>query len=124
MGYHHRCRLGPLHDASGATPSAAKGRRHLARVSWPAARKDLEARLLLPVSPGSPPPGEKLLLAYYQGRIAPEDIYPPPPDENNTPAEPPIPHNASESEVDTSRIQSYQIREFVEALQICLTSTG
>ena len=100
----------------GATPPGAG---LLARGS-----QDLEARLLLPVSPGSPPPGEKLLLAYYQGRIAPEEIYPPPPDENNTPAEPPIPHNASESEVDTSRIQSYQIREFVEALRICLTSTG
>ena len=78
---------------------------------------DLEARLLLPVSPGSPPPGEKLLLAYYQGRIAPEDIYPPPPGESDNPPNPGIPKNATESEVDTSRIQSYQVREFVEALQ-------
>lgn len=78
---------------------------------------DLEARLLLPVSPGSPPPGEKLLLAYYQGRIAPEDIYPPPPGESNNPPEQSILNSASESEVDTSRIQSYQVREFVEALQ-------
>ena len=71
----------------------------------------------MPVSPGSPPPGEKLLLAYYQGRIAPEDIYPPPPGESDNPPEPGILNNASESEVDTSRIQSYQVREFVEALQ-------
>jgi hypothetical protein len=93
------------------------------RVSWDAysvefpINVDLEARLLLPVGPGSAPPGEKLLLQYYQGRIAAEDIYPPPPGESDVLPEPVIPNNGSESGVDTSRIQSYQIREFVEALQ-------
>jgi hypothetical protein len=78
---------------------------------------DLEARLLLPISPGTAPPGEKLLLAYYQGRIAPEDIYPPPPGEDDSHSKLITPNIAGKSEVDTSRIQSYQIREFVEALK-------
>jgi hypothetical protein len=77
----------------------------------------LEARLLLPVSPGAQPPGEKLLLAYYQGRIAPEDIYPPPPGEGDDAEKSSTTNSANESAVDTSRIQSYQIREFVEALK-------
>jgi hypothetical protein len=92
-------------------------------VRWAVASKaevpinvDLEARSRLPIAPGSAAPGERLLLAYYQGRISDEDIYPPPPgaagdaddDENRA---------ADISAVDTSTIQSYQIREFVEALQ-------
>ena len=77
---------------------------------------DLEARLLLPISPGSPPPGENLLLAYYQGRITADDIYPPPPGEPDYPRPPPIPGTEIESIVDIDRIQSYQIHEFVEAL--------
>jgi hypothetical protein len=77
---------------------------------------DLEARLLLPVSPGARPPGENVLLAYYQGKIRAEDIYPPPPSEyDNT--ESFNETSANETVVDTGRIQSYQIREFVEALQ-------
>lgn len=78
---------------------------------------DLEARLLLPVGPGARPPGENVLLAYYQGKIRVEDIYPPPPGEPGDNHDPLNPANANESVVDTARIQSYQIREFVEALQ-------
>lgn len=78
---------------------------------------DLEARLLLPISPGAQPPGENLLLAYYQGKIRPEDIYPPPPGEADTDHDPFGLTRVNESGVDTTKIQSYQIREFVEALQ-------
>jgi hypothetical protein len=77
---------------------------------------DLAARANLPAVPGNPNPGEQLLLAYYQGRISFTDLFPPPPgwedDPEQTRVEPP-----QRSEVDTSRIQSYQVREFVEALQ-------
>lgn len=78
---------------------------------------DLEARLLLPVSPGARPPGENVLLAYYQGKIRAEDIYPPPPGETGNDTGSLNATSADESVVDTGRIQSYQIREFVEALQ-------
>jgi hypothetical protein len=57
------------------------------------------------------------LLAYYQGKITAEDIYPPPPGEPDNANDPLNPGNVNESMVDTTRIQSYQIREFVEALQ-------
>jgi hypothetical protein len=78
---------------------------------------DLEARLLLPVSPGARPPDENILLAYYQGRIRLEDIYPPPPGEADKDRDPFGLPRANELGVDTTKIQSYQIREFVEALQ-------
>jgi hypothetical protein len=78
---------------------------------------DLDARLLLPVSPGAKSPGESVLLAYYQGKISVEDIYPPPPDEPGNDVDPTKANSNDESAVDTTRIQSYQIREFVEALQ-------
>lgn len=77
---------------------------------------DLEARAFLPISPGSSP-GEKLLVAYYQGRIAPEDLYPPPAPDPDDEAEFEASTKAVTTDVDTSAIQSYQIREFVEALQ-------
>jgi hypothetical protein len=77
---------------------------------------DLDARLLLPVSPGAKSPGENALLAYYQGKISIEDIYPSPPDEPGKHNDPAGVKN-DERAVDTTRIQSYQIREFVEALQ-------
>lgn len=76
---------------------------------------DLDARPLLPIVPGARPPGESVLLAYYQGKIRAEDIYPPPRGEGDNGRDPPS--RADESVVDTARIQSYQIREFVEALQ-------
>jgi hypothetical protein len=78
---------------------------------------DLEARLQLPVNPGSSAPSEAVLFAYYQGKIAPEDIYPLPPGEVDSGADPDGSKDSVESSVDTSGIQSYQIREFVEALQ-------
>lgn len=74
---------------------------------------DLAARDELPLSPGERPE-EHLILAYYQGRITWEDLFPPPPDwapPGEDEWEPP-----PESGVDTSRIQSYQVREFVESL--------
>ena len=40
----------------------------------------LEARLALPIAPGSARPGEQLLLSYYQGRIAWSALYPEPSD--------------------------------------------
>jgi hypothetical protein len=76
---------------------------------------DLEARSHLPIAPGTAAPGEQLLLAYYQGRISEEDIYPPPPGDPGNGDGDDLP--ATVSTVDTSAIQSYQIREFVEALQ-------
>lgn len=75
-----------------------------------------QARASLPVSPGSRGPEEPMLLAYYQGRIRYEDLFPPPPgwveeDGGPRPLSPP-----DLFLVDTSAIQSYQVREFVEAL--------
>ncbi len=78
---------------------------------------DPSARTSLPISPGSRGLMEEHLIAYYQGRIRWEDLFPdpdlpdPPPSKDGPPPEPPL-----GSEVDTSKIQSYQIREFVEAL--------
>ncbi len=77
---------------------------------------DLAARAKLPAVPGSPNPGEQLLLAYYQARISFTDLFPPPPGWEDDPGQPGT-APAPDSEVDTSRIQSYQVREFVEALQ-------
>jgi hypothetical protein len=74
----------------------------------------LEARFALPMTPGSARPGEHLLLAYYQGRIAWEALYPAPGQDALAKAATPA---AVSSEVDTSKIQAYQVREFVEALQ-------
>lgn len=76
---------------------------------------ELEARPALPLSPGDGRPGEKALLAYYQGRIGWEDLFPSDTDgdERTTGSGA---HELS-SEVDKSNIQSYQIREFVEALR-------
>lgn len=75
------------------------------------------ARATLPIAPGSGDPTESLLLAYYQGRVRYEDMFPPPPgweDEEENAAGGVVP---IESSVDTSRIQSYQVRAFVEALE-------
>ncbi len=73
-----------------------------------------EARDALPIAPGADRPGEALLLEYYQGRISFEELFPAPlgevVDDESATSTPPS------SGVDTSRIQSYQIREFVEAL--------
>lgn len=74
-----------------------------------------EARLRLPLAPGSTRPGEEALLAYYQGKISFEDLYPPPDDaaaRKRSPSSDPL----ERSGVDTSQIQSYRVRSFVEAL--------
>ena len=92
-------------------------------VTWWAASKsanypvnvDLDARAALPIGPGDGKPGEHLLLQYYQGRIAYEELFPPPPGYEEEAAS--IPVVVDEDRVDTSTIQSYQVREFVEALQ-------
>jgi hypothetical protein len=76
----------------------------------------LEARAQLPAVPGSPNPGEKLLLAYYQGKIELTDLFPPPPEWTKDVDTSPV-DVGLETHVDTSRIQSYQVREFVEALE-------
>ena len=77
----------------------------------------LVARTQLPISPGDHRPGEDMLLAYYQGRITFEDLFPPPVDDPDVVIDEDRP-SADElgRVVDTSDIQSYQIREFVEAL--------
>lgn len=72
------------------------------------------AKASLPISPGTGHPAEQHLIAYYQGRINWEDLFPNPEEQG--------PHDTGvdESElsgVDTSKIQSYIVREFVEALQ-------
>lgn len=75
------------------------------------------ARISLPISPGTGRPEEQHLIAYYQGRITWEDLFPDP--DNGGP--PPPPGSADESTnncgVDTSKIQAYIVREFVEALK-------
>ncbi|MCC6362624.1 MAG: hypothetical protein IT165_03820 [Bryobacterales bacterium] len=92
-------------------------------VSWPACiggrplplNVESSARTRLPISPGNQRIQEGHLLSYYQGRIAWEDLFPDPdppvgpPPYSSLPAPP-------DAGVDRSRIQSYQIREFVEAL--------
>lgn len=73
-----------------------------------------DARDLLPDVPGSGRPGEEYLLAYYMGRMSYETLFAPPEAwEEAGELEKP---GAERSEVDTSKIQSYRIREFVESL--------
>lgn len=69
-------------------------------------------RMTLPISPETGRPEERALIAYYQGWITWEDLFPDPeaiPGSNNS--------HEPEGGVDTSRIQSYIIRDFVEALE-------
>lgn len=73
-----------------------------------------QARQELPVAPGAGLPGEGLLISYYQGKIHWSDMFPDPDEKEREDANADRP---STHEVDTSAIQSYQIREFVEALQ-------
>ena len=73
------------------------------------------ARGRLPISPGNHRIEESHLLSYYQGKILWEDLFPDP-DPHAGQAHGPTPPGAAPAGVDTSRIQSYQIREFVEAL--------
>lgn len=73
-----------------------------------------EARHHLPLSPAGAKPGEQELLRYYQGRITLEDLYPEL--EGLISREPIRSGAARDVSVDTSRIQAYQIRAFVDAL--------
>jgi hypothetical protein len=74
-----------------------------------------DARDRLPVSPAGIGPGESDLLAYYQGRLTFDDLYPD--GEGGTGKEPPSGDTRrNEQAVDKSRIQAYQIRAFVDAL--------
>lgn len=76
---------------------------------------DAQARLSLPTAPGSRNPGERALLDYYQGKIAFEDVFPPADLESSVTGV--LGEAAISGGVDTSRIQSYVVREFVEALR-------
>jgi phosphatidylserine/phosphatidylglycerophosphate/cardiolipin synthase-like enzyme len=73
------------------------------------------ARNSLPISPGKECIGENQLLSYYQGRIAWEQLFPEP-DSGASAGQNPALAAPIDTGVDKSRIQSYQIREFVEAL--------
>jgi hypothetical protein len=73
------------------------------------------ARMRLPIAPGNQRIEEGNLISYYQGRISWEELFPDPDLVINPPGNSPPPPSPSAG-VDKSRIQSYQIREFVEAL--------
>jgi hypothetical protein len=72
------------------------------------------ARDLVPICPGNHRVEEGYLLSYYQGRISWEELFPDPdlPVHGDSASPPAVPVSG----VDKSRIQSYQVREFVEAL--------
>lgn len=72
------------------------------------------ARHSLPISPGIQVIEENHLISYYQGRVAWEALFPDPEVGGETQGGAAIP--APVTGVDKSRIQSYQVREFVEAL--------
>jgi len=75
---------------------------------------DITAREALPIAPGAAKLQEQHMLAYYQGRIFWEDLFPDPDELGSLSRLDEI--TAAKSSVDTAAIQSYQIREFVEAL--------
>lgn len=75
----------------------------------------MAAKTALPISPGTGRPEEQHLIAYYQGRITWEEMFPDPEGEHGHQNGD---HGDDEpSGVDTSQIQSYIVREFVEALK-------
>ncbi len=75
-----------------------------------------DARHSLPISPASGNPQEQHLIAYYQGKVRWEELFPDPDPSPDDPASNAL-EKIDENRVDTSRIQSYIVREFVEALQ-------
>lgn len=77
-----------------------------------------EGRAQLPIAPGTGLPGEGALLLYYQGKIPWQDLFPNTgsDDEDDDGEKGKRRAEAEKSTVDTSKIQSYQIRSFVEAL--------
>ena len=76
---------------------------------------EMSARMLLPISPAKHRIQETELVSYYQGRISWEELFPDP-DETNGKTDSSGLAATLDAGVDKSRIQSYQIREFVEAL--------
>lgn len=74
----------------------------------------IEARHALPITPGRHTLSEYHLILYYQSRITWEELFPDPDEPQGNGAG--FLTDTDEG-VDTSRIQSYQIREFVEALR-------
>jgi phosphatidylserine/phosphatidylglycerophosphate/cardiolipin synthase-like enzyme len=76
---------------------------------------EASARASLPISPGKQSIEENHLISYYQGRIAWEQLFPDP-NAGGPSGDQSMLATAIASGVDKSRIQSYQIREFVEAL--------
>jgi len=74
---------------------------------------DERAKHALPLAPGVVLPGEQALLSYYQGRIRWEELFPEPRLESGPNG---LESGSAASQVDTSRILAYQMREFVEAL--------
>ena len=76
---------------------------------------EASARNTLPIAPGKQSIEENHLVSYYQGRIAWEQLFPDPEDDNHG-GKKTTPAALVDAGVDKSRIQSYQIREFVEAL--------
>ncbi len=76
---------------------------------------EASARASLPISPGKQSIEENHLISFYQGRIAWEQLFPDP-DADGSSGDQSAVATANFSGVDKSRIQSYQIREFVEAL--------
>lgn len=74
-----------------------------------------EARHRLPLSPAGNQPGESDLLAYYQGRITFDELYPDPDGAHDRSVATGA-LSRGEQAVDKSRIQAYQIRAFVDAL--------
>jgi hypothetical protein len=75
----------------------------------------LAARTKLPFSPGTGRLGEQGLIAYYQGKVRWEDLFHDPDDGEGSPHQGQGALGASG--VDTTRIQSYIVREFVEAIK-------
>lgn len=76
----------------------------------------LAARTALPIAPDERRPDELLLVSYYQGRLSWEELF----EDPEAPLDRARLASASSfvgSAVDTSRIQSYQVRAFVQALQ-------
>lgn len=114
---------GPIRVPLDGDAVGALLRRQCVLVSWWASPEPIEfpinatmeARDHLPLSPGEGRPSENMLLQYYQGRIAWEDLFPE--TERHSAGQPQAADEYSISSVETSRIQSYQVREFVEALK-------
>lgn len=72
-----------------------------------------KARAKIPLGDPNQRPSEADLIAFFQGRISLDDVYPPPDDESQVRSGS---AQALDSAVDTSRILAYQVRSFVEAL--------